>query len=108
MGRVGQLTQLHHCGGQIETLGSVAGKVGRVSRLLRELQECVKLCLDIDNEPVMNWVKRRLTNIDDFVVGVCYTLPDQDVIVDEALKQLRASLFLLDLVFMGNLKHPNI
>lgn len=58
--------------GQIETLGSVADKVGRVSCLLCELQKCIKLCLDTDNEPVMNWTKSRLTNIGDFVVDVCY------------------------------------
>lgn len=34
----------------------------------------------MDNEPVMNWAKSRLTNIGDFVVGVCYTPPDLDVI----------------------------
>lgn len=65
-----------------------------MSWLFCELQECVKLCLDMDNEPVMHWVKRRLINIGDFVVGVCYTLPDQDVIVDEAFfRQLSALSF---------------
>lgn len=81
MGRVGQLTQLQHCDGQIETLGSMVGKVGRVSCLLCELQECIKPFLDMDGETVMKWAKRRLTNIGGFMVGVCYTPPDQDVIV---------------------------
>lgn len=69
----------------------------------------MKLCVDMDNEPDVSWVKSRLTNVGDVVVSVCYTPPDQDVVIDETFfRQLWQSSRLPPLVLMGTLKHLSI
>lgn len=69
----------------------------------------MKLCLDMVNEPVVNWVKGSLTNVGDAVVGVCYRPPHQDLVVDEAFfRKLGQFSHLPALVLMGSLNHPNI
>lgn len=63
------------------------------------------LCLDMDKEPVTSWVKSRPAIVGD----VCYTPPDEGVVVDEVFfRQLEESSRLPALVFMGNLNRPGI
>lgn len=53
----------------------------------------------------MSWVKSRPTIVGD----VCYTPPDEGVVVDEVFfRQLEESSRLPALVFMGNLNCPSV
>ena len=52
----------------------------------KEWLECMELCSEMGNEPVeSSRVRQRAQiNVDDIMVGVCYTLPDEVEEVDGA------------------------
>ncbi|GAB0207491.1 hypothetical protein GRJ2_003214800 [Grus japonensis] len=73
--------------------------------------ECMELCLGMGQEPAeSSWVKiSRQTNMGAVVLGICYRLPDQEEVVDEAFfKQLEEASHLQALALMGNFNHPDI
>ena len=78
---------------------------------MRELLECLELCLGMDEEPIESlWFRiKERTDKGDIIVGVCCRPPDPEEPVDQALcRQVRAASSFQALVLMRDFNHPNI
>ncbi|PKU27748.1 dtw domain-containing protein 2 [Limosa lapponica baueri] len=84
---------------------------GSVALYVNGQLECMEICLGMIEEPTESlWVriKGRARTVD-ITVRVCYRLPDQEDLADEALyRQTGASSHSQALVLMWEFNHPNI
>jgi len=84
---------------------------GGVALYVREQQECIELCLGVDEERVESlWVRiKGQPQMGDVIVSVYYRPPEKEEEVDEAFyKQRKAASQLQALVLMGDFNHPDI
>lgn len=59
-------------------------KEGKIALYVREQQEFMELCLEMDNEPVksIRVSVTRQTNMGGIIVSICYTLPGHKDIIE--------------------------
>jgi len=76
---------------------------------VREQQECIELCLRVDEERVESlWVRiKAQAHMADFVVHIYYRPPDQEEEVNEAFyRQMKVASQSQALVLIGGLQPP--
>lgn len=71
--------------------------------------ECMEFCLGMDKKPNEGlWIRIKKQSKGDIIVGVCYRLPDQEELEDQACRQKGAASLSPALIFNRDLRNNTL